>query len=115
MMDGTMIYVPKSGQFHFQKREYNKYKARNCLIFMPIVATNGRYVICLGPYNSDKYQNDAAIYTAATDMDYIDWCSSNPFENSTYDEYTLDKLLHLNNNLFTSNDRMIADRGFWID
>ena len=55
MTDGTMVYVPKSGQFHFQKREYNKHKARNCVIFMPIIATNGRYVICLGPYNSDKY------------------------------------------------------------
>ena len=78
MTDGVMMHVPRSGQVYFQKREFNKQKQRNCLTFMPIITTSGSHVTCLGPYNSDKCNNDAAICTAATDMKYNDWREQHP-------------------------------------
>ena len=115
MTDGSMIYVPKSGHFDYQKREYSKYKNRNCITFMPIVTASGRYVMNLGPFNSDTHNNDASIYNAMTDMEYLNFCDSNRSdEQNMFDDDTLDKLLYFNKKIFNKpDDHMVADRGFY--
>ena len=48
----------------------------------------------LGPFNSDTRNNDASIYNAMTDMEYLDFCDSNRSdEQNMFDDDTLDKLL----------------------
>ena len=115
LTDGTLIEVGKSGNFDHQKREYSHYKKKNCLTFMPVTTANGRYVMCLGPFNSDGDNNDASIYNAATDIEYLQYCDNNrDADDCIFDDDTIDNLLYFNQQLFcNSDDIMAADRGYY--
>ena len=117
--DGFMIYTGKSQDFNIQHREHNAYKKRNCWIFMPIICANGRYIINLGPYCSDKKNTDQTIYETATDIEYLtelrnyyDGIHDMNEDRIVFDERTTDKLLWFNKQLFLALDAMIADRGY---
>jgi hypothetical protein len=61
VLDGTYIYIPKSGNFHFQRRTYSLHKGRPLVKPMVVVTTTGYFVTVVGPYLSDAKNNDASI------------------------------------------------------
>ncbi|CAG2245126.1 unnamed protein product [Mytilus edulis] len=61
VLDGTYIYIQKSGNFHFQRRSYSLHKGRPLVKPMVVVTTTGYFVTVLGPYFADCKNNDAAI------------------------------------------------------
>ena len=112
--DGTMIYCEKSENFDMQHRDYNDYNKRNCMIFMPIITANGRYVMNIGPFHSDTDNNDESIYNAATDYDYLYDCKYNLHDddernNIMFDADTVNLLMWFNASIFGPGDIMIAD------
>ncbi|XP_033725211.1 uncharacterized protein LOC117315175 [Pecten maximus] len=61
VIDGTYIYIQKSGQFMFQRRSYSMHKHRPLVKPMMFVTTTGYIVSVLGPYFGDSKNNDASI------------------------------------------------------
>lgn len=61
VLDGTYIYITKSGNFQFQRRSYSIHKGRPLVKLMVIVTTTGYYMTVLGPYFADSKNNDASI------------------------------------------------------
>ena len=117
--DGFMVYCGKSENFDIQHREHNSYKKRNCWIFHPFICANGRYVINLGPFESDYHNTDQTIYESATDIQYLDALKDHhngthpmPEDHVVFNEENTDKLLWFNGTLYTFCDGCIADRGY---
>ena len=61
VLDGTYIYIQKSGNFQFQRRSYSMHKGRPLIKPMVVVSTTGYFVTVVGPYLSDSKNNDASI------------------------------------------------------
>lgn len=61
VIDGTYIYIQKSGQFRFQRRSYSTHKHRSLVKPMMFVTTSGYIVSVIGPYYSDAKNNDSSI------------------------------------------------------
>jgi hypothetical protein len=61
VVDGTYVFIQKSGNYSFQKMSYSMHKGRHLLKMMMIVTTSGRIVECYGPYLSNGKNNDASI------------------------------------------------------
>ncbi|OWF49584.1 uncharacterized protein LOC110451517 isoform X2 [Mizuhopecten yessoensis] len=89
VLDGTYIYIQKSGNFQFQRRTFSIHKSRPLLKPMIVVSTTGYFITVLGPYFADYKNNDASI---------------------------LKHILHNNiediKNWVEENDIFIVDRGF---
>ncbi|CAG7661492.1 unnamed protein product [Allacma fusca] len=60
IVDGTYIYIPKSGNFTVLKRSYSTHKGRHLLKMNMFVFPDGRIFDVQGPYLSDGKNNDAA-------------------------------------------------------
>lgn len=63
VLDGTYIYIQKSGNFQFQRRTFSLHKGRPLIKPMIIVSTTGYFITILGPYLADHKNNDASILT----------------------------------------------------
>lgn len=61
VLDGTYIYVQKSGNFSFSRRSYSMHKHRPLVKPMMVVSTTGYIVSVLGPYLADSKNSDANI------------------------------------------------------
>ena len=61
LIDGTYIYIEKSGKYAFQRKSYSVYKGRPLVKPMLIVASDGYIIDILGPYLANGKNNDAAI------------------------------------------------------
>lgn len=61
VLDGTYIYIQKSGNFSFSRRSYSLHKHRPLIKPMMVVTTTGYIVSVLGPYLADSKNNDASI------------------------------------------------------
>ena len=61
VLDGTYIYVQKSGNFSFSRRSYSLHKHRPLVKLMLVVTTTGYIVSVLGPYLADSKNSDANI------------------------------------------------------
>ncbi|XP_062596569.1 uncharacterized protein LOC134258027 [Saccostrea cucullata] len=59
VLDGTYIYINKSGNFRFQRQSFSLHKGRPLVKPMIIVSTTGYFVSVLGPYIARN--NDATI------------------------------------------------------
>jgi hypothetical protein len=59
ILDGTYIYINKSGNFKFQRQSYSVHKGRPLVKPMVIVSSTGYFVSVLGPYIARN--NDASI------------------------------------------------------
>ncbi|XP_033763920.1 uncharacterized protein LOC117345083 [Pecten maximus] len=89
VLDGTYIYIQKSGNYKFQRRSYSLHKHRPLVKPMVIVGTDGYILSVLGPYLADGKNNDAAI-------------TKHMFANN----------LQNINQWFNDGDMCIVDRGF---
>ena len=87
VMDGTYIYIQKSGKYTFQRISYSMHKGRPLVKPMVITATDGYILAVLGPYLAKN--NDANI-------------TKHLFENNV--EGIQDWL--------TDEDVLVLDRGF---
>lgn len=63
VLDGTYIYIQKSGNFKFQRSSYSLHKGRPLVKPMVIVTTSGYFVSVIGPYLANPKNNDASILT----------------------------------------------------
>ncbi|CAC5364418.1 unnamed protein product [Mytilus coruscus] len=63
VLDGTYIYIQKSGNFQFQRRSFSMHKHRPLVKPMVFVTTSGYIVSVIGPYMGDGKNNDANILT----------------------------------------------------
>lgn len=61
VIDGTYIYIQKSGQFEFQQSTNSMHKHRNLVKPMMFVSTTGYIVSMIGPYLCNSKNNDASI------------------------------------------------------
>ena len=61
VLDGTYIYIQKSGQYSFQRRSYSLHKNRPLVKPMMVCSTTGYILGVFGPYYADYRNNDAAI------------------------------------------------------
>lgn len=61
VLDGTYIYIQKSGNFSFSRRSFSMHKHRPLVKPMMIVSTTGYIISALGPYLADSRNNDANI------------------------------------------------------
>lgn len=61
VLDGTYIYIQKSGNYTFSRRSYSLHKHRPLLKPMMIVSTTGYIFTVLGPYLADAKNNDSSI------------------------------------------------------
>jgi hypothetical protein len=61
VLDGTYIYIQKSGNFQFQRRTYSMHKGRPLVKPMVVVTTTGYFIAILGPYMADTKNNDGSI------------------------------------------------------
>ncbi|KAK3084039.1 hypothetical protein FSP39_007185 [Pinctada imbricata] len=59
VLDGTYIYIQKSGHFRFQRQSFSIHKGRPLVKPMIIVSTDGHFISVLGPYLAKD--NDASI------------------------------------------------------
>ncbi|XP_052090260.1 uncharacterized protein LOC127726916 [Mytilus californianus] len=89
VIDGTYIYIQKSGQFKFQRSTYSMHKYRNLIKPMMFVTTTGYIVSVIGPYLCNSKNNDAKILNSI-------------FKNN------LEKIKEW----FETNDVVVVDRGF---
>ena len=89
VLDGTYIYIQKSGQYNFQRRSYSLHKNRPLVKPMMVCTTTGYIVGVFGPYYADYKNNDAAI-------------TKHIFENNIDDIKTWLK----------EDDILVVDRGF---
>ncbi|XP_076107099.1 uncharacterized protein LOC143075538 [Mytilus galloprovincialis] len=73
VIDGTYIYIQKSGQFQFQRRTFSMHKHRPLVKPMVFVTTTGYFVSVMGPYLADSKNNDANIlkHIIASDNEQI--------------------------------------------
>ncbi|CAG7726745.1 unnamed protein product, partial [Allacma fusca] len=60
IVDGTYVYIPKSGNFTVLKRSYSQHKGRHLLKMNMFVLPDGRIFDAHGPFFSDAKNNDAA-------------------------------------------------------
>ncbi|VDI44871.1 Hypothetical predicted protein [Mytilus galloprovincialis] len=89
VIDGTYIYIQKSGQFKFQRSTYSMHKFRNLIKPMMFVTTTGYIVSVIGPYLCNSKNNDAKILNSI-------------FKNN------LEKIKEW----FDKDDVVVVDRGF---
>ncbi|XP_069107262.1 uncharacterized protein [Argopecten irradians] len=89
VIDGTYIYIQKSGQYLFQRRSYSMHKHKPLVKPMMFVTTSGYIVSVLGPYFADSKNNDAGIL--------------NHIIRRNFEEI---------NDWLADNDVVIVDRGF---
>ncbi|XP_033730151.1 uncharacterized protein LOC117319467 [Pecten maximus] len=89
VIDGTYIYIQKSGQYLFQRRSYSMHKHKPLVKPMMFVTTTGYIVSVIGPYFADSKNNDAGIL--------------NHILRRNVEEIT---------DWLTENDVVIVDRGF---
>ena len=61
VLDGTYIYIQKSGQYNFQRRSYSLHENRPLVKPRMVCTTTGYILGVFGPYYSDYKNNDAAI------------------------------------------------------
>jgi hypothetical protein len=61
VLDGTYIYINKSGNFKFQRQSFSLHKGRPLVKPMVIVTTTGHFLSVMGPYLAKN--NDATILT----------------------------------------------------
>ncbi|XP_048741615.2 uncharacterized protein LOC125655389 [Ostrea edulis] len=61
VLDGTHIYIQKSGNYTFSRRSFSMHKRRPLLKPMMIVSTTEYIVSVLGPYLADPKNNDSSI------------------------------------------------------
>ena len=61
VLDGTYIYIKKSGNYTFSRRSLSMHKRRPLLKPVMIVSTIGYIVSVLGPYLADPKNNDSSI------------------------------------------------------
>ncbi|KAK3102132.1 hypothetical protein FSP39_009062 [Pinctada imbricata] len=59
VLDGTYIYINKSGNFKFQRQSFSLHKGRPLVKPMVIVSTTGYFISVMGPYLARN--NDASI------------------------------------------------------
>jgi len=65
VLDGTYIYIQKSSNYAFQRRNYSGHKHRPLLKPMMVVAPDGHIIDTIGPYSAND--NDAAIIKSIGD------------------------------------------------
>ena len=61
VLDGTYVYVQKSGNNRLQRQLYCIYKGRPLVKMMMIVTTKGYIISALGPYYSDSKNTDSMM------------------------------------------------------
>ena len=61
VLDGTYIYIQKSGNFQFQRQTYSMHKGRPLVKPMVIVTTSGYFISVIGQYLANSKNNDASI------------------------------------------------------
>lgn len=61
LLDGTYIFIQKSGDYYFQRRSYSLHKNRPLVKPMMVVGSDGYILSVLGPYMADYSNNDASI------------------------------------------------------
>ena len=61
VLDGTYIYIEKSGNYNFQRHTFSGHKHRPLVKPMMVVGTDGYILSVLGPYLADGKNNDASI------------------------------------------------------
>jgi hypothetical protein len=61
VLDGTYVYLQKSGNFSFSRRSYSTHKHRPLVKPMIVVSTTGYIISVLGPYLVDSKNSDANI------------------------------------------------------
>lgn len=54
VLDGTYVYLQKSGNFSFSRRSYSMHKHRPLVNHMVVVSTTGYIISFLGPYLADS-------------------------------------------------------------
>ena len=59
LIDGTYIYIEKSGKYTFQRKSYSVYKGRSLVKPMLIAASDGYIIDILSPYLANGKNNDA--------------------------------------------------------
>ncbi|XP_033213876.1 uncharacterized protein LOC117170935 [Belonocnema kinseyi] len=87
--DGTYIYMEKSSNYVFQRRNYSVHKGRPLVKPMMVVSTTGYILEIYGPYFADGKNNDASILNSLMRQ-----------ETSPFLEWT------------EAGDVMVVDRGF---
>lgn len=73
VMDGTYIYINKSGNFQFQRQSYSLHKGRPLVKPLIIVSTTGYYLSVMGPYLARN--NDASILKHVIKSNIEDICN----------------------------------------
>ncbi|XP_041357860.1 uncharacterized protein LOC121374814 [Gigantopelta aegis] len=61
VLDGTYVYIQKSGHYNFQRCSFSMHKHRPLVKPMVIIGTDGYILSILGPYYADGKNNDASI------------------------------------------------------
>ena len=61
IVDGTYIYIPKSGNYRFARQSYSVHKHRHLIKPVMLVAPDGYILDVHGPYFADGKNNDASI------------------------------------------------------
>ncbi|XP_061177700.1 uncharacterized protein LOC133186476 [Saccostrea echinata] len=87
VLDGTYIYINKSGNFKFHRQSFSLHKGRPLVKPLVIVSTTGYFVSVMGPYIAKN--NDATILNHAMKTNIDDIC-----------------------NLVKEEDIFVIDRGF---
>ena len=59
VLDGTYLFIQKSGLFNDQCRSYCKWKGQNCLMPMIVCTLNGLFVNLYGPFWADGKNSDS--------------------------------------------------------
>jgi len=59
VLDGTYVYIQKSSNFLFQRKNFSGHKHRPLLKPMMVVSPDGHIIDCIGPFEANH--NDAAI------------------------------------------------------
>lgn len=73
VMDGTYIYINKSGNFQSQRQSYSLHKGRPLVKPLIIVSTTGYYLSVMGPYLARN--NDASILKHVMKSNIEDICN----------------------------------------
>ncbi|XP_062599343.1 uncharacterized protein LOC134260823 [Saccostrea cucullata] len=73
VLDGTYIYINKSGNFKFQRQSFSLHKGRPLVKPLVIVSTTGYFVSVMGPYIAKN--NDATILNHVMKTNIEDICN----------------------------------------
>lgn len=73
VLDGTYIYINKSGNFKFQRQSFSLHKGRPLVKPLVIVSTTGYFISVMGPYIAKN--NDATILNHVMKTNIEDICN----------------------------------------